>query len=73
MEKTERDPLVDPQPGDQILKGVGKKNLARYRDVVERDGHHVRYRSNSGPVKECWIATWWDWCKGATVTKRGAH
>ena len=63
----ERDPRVDPRPGDAMRKG----KIARF--VTERDGNHIIYARKVGEVPRasgsftCWITTWQDWAKDATV------
>ena len=63
----ERDPRLDPRPGDVVRKG----RISRF--VLERDGNRIDYAKRVGGVSRfsgsfgCWITTWQDWTRGATV------
>ena len=64
-----RDVRTDPQPGDMVSKtnAKGRKNL---RTVVAVLDHYVHYIGSKTPVPcVCWISTWTEWCRGATVEK----
>lgn len=55
---SDRNPELDPQPGDVVTL---RDN--RFRRVVRRDGFNIYYvTSDSGREKCCWIVTWQGWC-----------
>jgi hypothetical protein len=57
-----RNPLSDPRPGDVVRKGK------RQRSVYARRGNEVYYTTeSSGLIRNCWITTWCDWCRGSEV------
>lgn len=58
---TDRDPRIDPQPGDFVQDT--KRNIVR--KVVGRFGGDIRYKQEgqSGPNKLCWVTTWRAWCR----------
>lgn len=62
-----RDPKVDPKSGDVLRGKTGE------RTVNDRQGNDIYWylSSSKSPPKErcCWISTWRDWAKKATVVK----
>ena len=60
-----RDPKQDPQPGDVVIK-TNMKGKQTKRTVTGRKGNDVYYTTkDGGKVNNCWITTWWDWCRTA--------
>jgi hypothetical protein len=69
---TERDPRIEPLPGDVIRK-VREGAKALDRCVTGRKGHDVYYVAkshNAGTIKNCWITTWREWAKGTLIAAR---
>lgn len=60
-----RDPRIDPRRGDVVSRG------GVTRTVLEIIGQYtVLYQPYIGRSnKKCWITTWQDWCRRATVEK----
>lgn len=59
-----RDPLTDPRAGDVVQKGKVIRQVARSH------AGNIHYTSNTKSTPSvCWITTWCDWCKKATVIK----
>lgn len=50
----------DPQVGDSVEKG------RKVRTVIARNGNDIRYKTENGLEKECFITTWQSWCRDAT-------
>jgi len=67
----ERDPRIDPQPGDMIRK-VMPSGKAADRFVTGRKGNEIYYatRQVRVPIKNCWITTWQTWAVGTVVGAR---
>jgi hypothetical protein len=64
--KTERDPRLDPQRGDFIVKMSGT-NRRMTRRVVKRVTNDITYRDHMGKERTCWIMSWMDWAREADV------
>lgn len=66
-----RDPRTDPAAKD-VARKLSESGALLTRIVDSVDGHTIRYRNKpNGPLKECWITTWNDWCKTAEVITKG--
>lgn len=66
---TNRDPRLDPQAGDLIVKlGSAGRKLSRY--VVKRENFDITYRDQSGKERTCWITSWNEWARMAEVEGR---
>lgn len=62
----ERDPRNDPRAGDVLSKPGGNGPLRR--EVTSRSGYTVCYRRNGHRrSRSCWITSWQEWARGATV------
>lgn len=69
-----RDPLIDPQPGDCVMK----KNKVRL--VRKREGSSIVYvlvrhpkdypEESFSRAMSCWITTWQEWCRTAKALPR---
>ena len=63
----DRDPRVDPRPGDVVRKG----RITRF--VTEGYRGRIVYAKRVSEVPRasgsfsCWITTWQDWARNATV------
>ena len=64
METKERDPRIDPKPGDSIRKTMSSGWITR--TVVNRRGNCIFYQTK-GKERACWISTWVDWARKAEV------
>ena len=62
-----RDPRHDPMVGDVVYKG----KLSRTVDTVPEN--EVWYTSQAGHRSRCWITTWRNWCRGATLEPLPSH
>ncbi len=67
MSKPTRDPRVDPQAGDIIEKVSTHGGVTRRRTVTRRDGNDIYYTDQSGQAKKCWISSWLEWARMATL------
>ena len=63
-----RDVRFSPKTGDTVGK-TDAKGRTRRRTVTAVVDNYVHYLENSGQPKVCWISTWQEWCRGATVEK----
>lgn len=65
----DRDPRIDPRPGDMVCSTRHKDG--RERHVVRRDGNNIYYLTvtvnKTSDRKCCWITTWQDWCRANSV------
>lgn len=66
---TERDPRVDPQPGDKIFRVTDGTGFRRSRQVVARVDNDITYLTQDGKKRTCWISTWMEWGTHADVEK----
>lgn len=64
---TARDPRLDPQPGDVIEKHSPSGGETRIRTVTKRVDNNIHYRDQTGKERVCWIASWLDWARMATL------
>lgn len=64
--KEQRDPRLDPQPGDKVYR-FSNKGTKSTRQVVARVNNDITYLTHDGKQKKCWIATWMEWCRTAEV------
>lgn len=56
-----RDPRRDPERGDVVYKGTLSRKV---EDII---GFEIRYTSQVGKRSSCWLTTWRNWCRGATL------
>lgn len=58
----ERDPTMNPHPGDKLrFLSRGKPHT---REVTGRRGDNIDYRIDASDViHTCWISTWQEWCR----------
>lgn len=66
----ERDPRLDPQPGDKLTVTTAKGTRTS-REVISRGGpgdNDIVYKTDTGKEKKCWISTWMDWAREAEVS-----
>ena len=65
-ETNERDPRIDPQPGDSLTK-KSTSGSTLTRTVTARKGNDIWYLGASARERNCWITTWQEWAKGAEI------
>ncbi len=63
---TERDPRIDPKPGDLLESARGQARQVVYVTMCDQ----VVYDPPRGPQRLCDLKTWRRWAKGATVQVR---
>ena len=62
----DRDPRVDPKPGDLVFKDGTRRSMGR--EVRRVEAGVVQYVSD-GSSHVCGLATWLNWCRGAKLLK----
>lgn len=63
---SDRNPKIDPQPGDVVLGKNGSINMSR--TVMYRNGSNVIYTRGLNKKEHlCWITTWHKWASKGTV------
>ena len=60
-----RNPKLDPQPGDVLVKHSASRVLKR--TVKARRGNDIDYGNSGGNHFTCWITTWQEWATDAKV------
>jgi len=63
----QRDPRVDPRPGDVVARAYGERWKTRI--VVERRGANIAYirQMPSETLCSCLLAAWQEWCAHPAV------
>lgn len=64
MTDSVRNPRENPDSGDRVATATGK-----VRTVIERRGNEIRYRTETGIERSCWISTWQEWCRKNSVLR----
>lgn len=58
-----RDPRLDPQVGDKLVRTNSLTGAVLTREVTQRDGNDIFYRDSRGVDKKCWISSWIEWAR----------
>ena len=68
----ERDPRVDPQPGDVLeLLGIGRREVKESTHPKTKVIFHLCCEGNDFvTLEECTKDSWRKWARGATVVRR---
>lgn len=65
---SERDPRIDPRPGDVLTKGDRRRVVI----LAHAEWSWVSYGAGaSGRTLSCDLRSWREWARKATVEKRG--
>lgn len=63
--------IENPQPGDRVVTPDGRFRECVplvYGETVRHSGSVHYISRDGGPVRECWITTWRDWCRKHRAT-----
>lgn len=68
-----RDPRIDPQPGD-VLARQGRDYKTLRRSVVWRRLERVRFKSgDSATEREVYLVSWMEWSREADIIRTAEH
>jgi hypothetical protein len=63
----ERDPRVDPRPGDVLTRGGDEVEVLYFRYLLGI----AKWRTRGGKSMRCSAIAWRKWAANATVVRRG--